>query len=576
MPNSYVRAAVAFAESALRNANGEHGQRIVKAARRFLRDLDNGGAAWYFDPGFAFDACAFFEQLPHVEGKWASPTIQLDPFQCFTLVQLFGFRMRKAVPGVTIRIRGKRRPFHPRRFTSLLFASARKNAKSTLAAGVSLYIEAREPEEGQQIYSAATTYKQAMPIFGAAKRMAEVCSDLRAYFGIATWSRSITRQETGTRFEPLHAKASTQDGLNPSACMIDEVHAHKTPDLINVLTSAAGARAAPFFGYFTTEGYIGEGPWSEIRMFADKVLDGIFVADHHLVIFFSVDPGDDDFDEAAWVKANPLMLTNPHLLEAIRKEAEEAKGMPSKLAEFRIKRLNRESNPPEAFIQLDKWDACDGKPVTPADFDGLDCFGGLDLSSNNDLASFRVVADHPTRGLITWGRRWVPSKAVKTRTERGTVPYLGWTTAGLIEEIPGETNDHRVIKAAVLEWANGPHGLVKLAVDPWNMGQMSGELIEEEVEVQEFIQGPKSYHPVMQEFERRYLAGAFAHGGDPVLKWCASNLVVRRDVNLNMAPDKKRAPEKIDDVVALFMALGALMSEEGDDLSDAFRSPVHG
>jgi phage terminase large subunit-like protein len=171
----------------------------------------------------------------------------------------------------------------------------------------------------------------------------------------------------------------------------------------------------------------------------------------------------------------------------------------------------------------------------------------------------------------------VPSKAVKVRTERGTVPYLGWTTAGIIEQIEGETIDLRPIKQAVLDWAQGPAGLVKLAVDPWNSRQIAGELIEEGVTVEEFIQGPKSYHPVMQEFERRYLRGEFAHGGDPVLKWCASNLIVRRDVNLNMAPDKKRAPEKIDDMVALLMGLGAMMSEGGaPDLSDAFRSPLHG
>ena len=417
-----------------------------------------------------------------------------------------------------------------------------------------------------------------MPIFNAAKRMGERCAPLRERYGLQVWAKQITRKVQGSSFKPLHAKASTQDGLNPSACLIDEVHAHKTPDLINVLTSAAGARAAPFFGYFTTEGYISAGPWGEIRMFADKVLDGIFEADHHLVIFFSVDPTDEDFEESAWVKANPLLLTNPHLLSAIRKEAEEARGMPSKLAEFRIKRLNRESNPPDTWVNLDRWNACDGNIVMLDDFAGLPTYAGLDLSSTTDLCSLRIVADHPDRGFITWGRRWVPSEAVRVRTERGTVPYLGWTTAGLIETIEGEVIDNRVIKQAVLDLdanlrACGAE-LVKLAGDPWNGRQVYGELIEDGITVEEFVQGPKSYHPVMQEFEKRYLGGNFAHGGDPVLKWCASNLVTRRDVNLNMAPDKKRAPEKIDDMVALLMAFGALLSDNASEM--AFGDPLHG
>lgn len=573
--NKYTRAALEYARDAATNSRGLFGQRIVKAARRFLRDYERSDADWYFDHAYAFDACAFIENLPHVEGKWATPVIKLEPFQCFALCQLFGFRRRDVTRNAYIKIMGQTVPYRARRFTSMLYCTARKSAKSTLAASVAIYILAKEQEDGQQIYSAANTFQQAMPIWGAAKKMIEKCPPLRDRVGLKPWAQQITMGGAGGFFKPLHAKASTQDGLNPSAVFFDEVHAAKSPDLIAVLTSAAGARKAPLFAYMTTEGYLSAGPWPEIRMFADKVLDGIFEADHHLVLFWSMDQKDDDFDEAAWIKANPLMLTNPHLLAAIRKEAEEARGMPSKLAEFRIKRLNRESNPPDAWINLDAWAQCDTDPVTEADFEGLDCYGGLDLANVTDIAAFRVVAQHPTRGLITMGRRWVPSAAIKNRTERGTVPYLGWVTAGFIEEIEGETIDQRPIKAAILDWRDRI-GLELLASDPWNSGQLVGELIEEGLECREFIQGPKSYHPVMQEFERIYLRGEFAHGNDPVLKWCASNLVARRDVNLNMAPDKKRAPEKIDDMVALLMALGAMMSANENDLSGMIRNPVHG
>lgn len=579
MHNRYVRSAIAYAREAVENEGGRHGRRIIKAARRFLSDLERTDADWYFDQSYAFDACAFVENLPHIEGMWASPNIKLEPFQCFALCQLFGFRQKTETRGAEITIMGKRVPYRPRRFTSMLYCTARKSAKSTLAASVAIYILAREQEAGQQLYSAANTFQQAMPIWGASKKMVEKCPPLRDCFGMKAWAQQITKTGVGA-FKPLHAKASTQDGLSPSAVFFDEVHAAKSPDLIAVLTSAAGARRAPLFAYFTTEGYISAGPWGEIRTFSDKILDGIFDADHMLVLFWSVDPEDDDFDESAWIKANPLMLTNPHLLTAIRKEAEEARGMPSKLAEFKIKRLNRESNPPQAWVNLDKWQQCDSEPVTLADFAGLACYGGLDLSSTMDLCCFRIVAQHPERGLITWGRRWVPEAAIQARTERGTVPYLGWQTAGLIETMPGEVIDNRQIKAAVIDTAQQLEAmgasLAKLAGDPWNGRQTYGELIEEGFDVVEFIQGARSYHPVMQEFERVYYSGQFAHGGDPVLKWCASNLIIRYDVNLNMAPDKKRAPEKIDDMVALLMAFGALLSENDGDLSAIFEDPIHG
>ena len=60
----------------------------------------------------------------------------------------------------------------------------------------------------------------------------------------------------------------------------------------------------------------------------------------------------------------------------------------------------------------------------------------------------------------------------------------------------------------------------------------------------------------MQEFERSYVSQNLVYPTDPVLTWRASNLIVRYDANLNMAPDKKKSPDKIDDMVALLMAIG--------------------
>lgn len=574
MNNEYVRSAIAYAQSAIEPDQKIHGQRIVKAARRFLADLDRTDTDFYFDADYAFDACAFIEQIPHAEGVWEHPCIRLEPFQCFALVQLFGFRKKQPIRNTRITIRGIDRQYHARRFTSFIYAIARKNAKSAIAAGIALYALCREPEPGQQIYSAANTFAQAMPVFGTSKTMAEKNKMMQEVFGLKIWSKQVTRKSTGGKFAPLHAKASSQDGLNPSVVIMDEIHAAKTPDLLNVLTSAAGARSSPLFAYLTTEGYTSDGPWSELRGFSDKILDRVFEADHFLTIFFSVDPEDDDYDEACWIKANPLMVANPKLLAAIRKEAEEARAMPSKLAEMRIKRLNRESNPPNAWIDLDKWRMCN-KGVTWEDFEGLAVYAGLDLSSTTDLCSFRIVARHPTKGVITKGRRWVPEVAVKKRTERGTAPYLSWTTSGLIETMPGEVIDNRIVREEVIA-EDRARQISMLCGDPWNGRQTLGELDEYGIGVQEFVQGPKTYHPVMQEFERLYLSGEFAHDGDPVLEWCASNLICRYDVNLNMAPDKRRAPDKIDDMVALLMALGAMIGAEGSDISESLGDPIHG
>src|SRR5690606_5541226 len=270
----YVQIAIDYAKAAVADKRRKkHGRWIRAAAQRFLDDLKRAkrkDCPFFFDAWDANDACDFIEKLPHVEGKWETPTIVMHPSHIFFVVQLFGFRKREP-----IRIDGWGDGlFYPRRFTSALFAVARKNAKSTLAAAIMLYCLCCEPEDGAQVISAATTYDQASIIFRVSKRMVEKTPELQEAFGLQPWAKAISRYETGATYKAVHAKASTQDGLNPSHTALDEIHAHKTPDLLNVLQSAAGARANPLWLFTTTEGYTNAGPWGEMRGFVFALLKG--------------------------------------------------------------------------------------------------------------------------------------------------------------------------------------------------------------------------------------------------------------------------------------------------------------
>lgn len=507
-----------------------------------------------FDEWHANDACDFIEKLPHVEGAWETPTIVLHPAHVLFVVNLFGFR----------------KPDGSRRFTTALFAISRKNAKSTLSAAVLLYCLCCEAEVGPQVITAATTGDQARIVFNIAHRMVEKTADLREAFTLEPFANAIARYEVGGTFKPINAKASTQDGLNPSHVALDEIHAHKTHDLLNVLQSAAGARANPLFLYTTTEGYENPGPWGELRHFARQVLQGVVEAEHFLVLYFAVDeevgkkgapgyrPADDDFDESKWIKANPLIDVNPHLLKAIRKEALEAKAMPGRHAEFKIKRLNRPSAAANGWIDVGRWRKCAGA-VDLEQLRGQPCTAGLDLASTRDLCSFRLV--WLIGGVYyTWGKRWVPRWSVAQRTERGAVPYAAWVASGHLTQTDGDVVDYAVVEKDIREAFAAFHPTA-IGYDRWNATDLCNRLIADELPMVEFIQGPKSYHPAMQALERAYIAGKFRHGGDPVLTWCASNIVARTDQNMNMAPDKKRSPEKIDDMSALLMAIGVGLGE---------------
>lgn len=564
----YVGIATRYARAALRDKKRKrYGLLIQQAAQRFLDDLVRAkqkNSPFIFDRWHACDPCDYIEKLPHVEGKWDTPEIVLHASHIFFVVQLFGFRKRDPV---YIEGWGSDGMFRPRRYTSALFAVARKNAKSTLSASILNYCHCCEPEPGAQVISAATTFPQAYIIFDIAKRQVQREPDLREAFGLEVWAKSISRYETGSSFKPIHAKASTQDGLNPSHVGLDEIHAHKSPDLLNVLTSAAGARGNPLWLYTTTEGYTNPGPWSEIRMFAKRLLAGVFghTADHFLVVFYAIDEenkslgikADYEFDETCWIKANPLMAVNPHLREAIRKEAVEAKQMPSKLAEFKIKRLNRTASTADGWIDLTKWSSCDGA----VDLDwlaGYPCWGGLDLAATTDIAAFRLIWE--VEGVLyTYGWRWAPESAVNYRTERGTVPYAAWVESGMLRQTEGNIIDYDVVEADIIALSER-FNIEAVGFDSWNATALVTRLMAADINMVEFIQQPRFYHPAMQALERAYISGKLAHGGDALLTWCASNLIARRDQNLNMAPDKKRSADKIDDMCALLMAVGVSMT----------------
>lgn len=558
----FVSLAIAYAEDAIEDKQHEHYSKWVRlAAQRFMRDLKRTQGKrppFHFSPLWANKACSFIEQLPHVEGVWDSPLIVLHPAHVFFVVQLFGFRSHDGT----------------RRFSSALFAVARKNAKSTIAGAILLCCFCMETEHGPQVISAATTGSQARIVFGIAHRMAQQCQDLREAFDLETFANSIARYEVGGLFKPINSKASTQDGLNPSHASFDEIHAHKTPDLLNVIRSAAGARRSPLFLYTTTEGYENLGPWGEIRNFAFQILQRVVDAEHFLALYYGLDDEDDDFDEARWIKANPLIEVNPILRSEIRKEAIEAKSMPGRLSEFRIKRLNRRSAAASAWVNLRRWRECSG-PVDLAKLKGLPCWGGLDLAATRDMVAWCLLfhdekADH----FYCVVRYWVPLEAVHSRTERRSVPYQGWVNQGLVTLSQGDTLDYDVIEAQVLADYEEFQPSV-IAFDPWNSTALTNNLTAEGVPMAAFIQGARSYNPAMKACEVAYIDRRLSHGGNPVLLWNMCNVVPVYDTNMNVKPDRKRAPDKIDGACALFMAFGVSQVADANANADGFfKEPV--
>lgn len=540
---NYCDIAYKWAQEAAKDAKGKRHNRWARlAARRFLDDLKRSrpsGTPFSFDPWHGNNVCYFMEQLPHIEGQWETPTIVLEPAQIFMLVAIFGFRNAEG----------------GRRFTDVYIEMARKGAKSTITGGVALYCLTCEEENGPQVIIGATTREQADKVFKPSKGMVDRTSALRDAFGLTAWANSISCDENGGFIQPINAKSSTQDGWNPHVGILDELHAHKERGLHDVIKSAFGSRKNPLMWRITTAGFNPDGVCYEQRTLVTKILDGVIEADHYFGIIFTLDEDDDPLDETKWIKANPMLGVTPSM-EGMRSYAKEAKASPGVMGEFKTKRLNVWTTAKGGWLNMELWKRL-GSSVDLDDLAAVPCFGGIDLAATSDLTAFVLVWLHNDR-LKMWGRYYLPEEATKPRAERGDLTYTRWAEQGHLVLTPGDVTDYTFVERDV-ERALSQFNVQEIGYDPWNATQTVNNLMEAGAPMIEVRQGAKSFHPAMQEFERRVKAGSIDHDGNPVLTWAASNIVARHDANMNMAPDKKNSMDKIDPIVAALMAVGRLV-----------------
>lgn len=558
---NYCQVAYDYARKASADAKGKTVCRWVRlAAKRFLDDLKRAklpDCPFEFDEWHGNDVCDFIEKLPHVEGQWDTPTITLEPPQVFMLVNIFGFRRRED---------GKRR------FSDVYIECARKAAKSTLTAGVALYCLFCEDELGPQIIIGATTGEQAKKVFSPARQMVLKTEALRDAFAAEGLARSIVCNDNGGFIQCINSKSSTQDGWNPHVGILDELHAHKERGLHDVIKSAFGARKNPLMWRITTAGYIVDGVCYEQRTLVTKILDGVVEADHYYGIIYTLDEDDEPLDEKNWIKANPMLGITPRV-EEMRAYAKEAAASPGTMGEFKTKRLNVWTSAKGGWLNMEAWKRL-GSSVDLELLSGVPCFGGIDLAATSDITAF-VLAWLVEDRLKLWGRYYLPEESIKPRTERGDLTYLRWAEQGHIVLTPGNVTDYSFIEHDVKR-AMDSFNVQHIGFDPWNASQLVNNLQEEGVPMIEMRQGAKTFHPPMQEFERRLRAGTIDHDGNPVLTWAASNIVARYGVNNEMAPDKKNSQDKIDPIVAALMALGVLLTQHEvvADLDDFLFNPV--
>lgn len=510
-----------------------------EACERHVRDLQAGEARGLrFDEPAAERAVQFFSFLKHSKGEWAGQPLHLELWQQFVVAMLFGWKRADGT----------------RRFRTSYLEVARKNGKSTLAAGIGLLLMVADGEPGAEVYTAATKRDQARITHSEATRMVKASPFLRRK--IKVFKDNLNIEGTASKFEPLGRDSDSMDGLNVHGAIVDEVHAHKTRDVWDVLETATGSRRQPLMFAITTAGFDRQSLCFQLHEFAEKVLDQVVEDDSFFGIIYALDAEDDWEDEACWQKANPNLGISKKW-DDMRRKAARAKEMPAAQNAFKRLELDVWTQAETKWVNLDHWKLC-GKMVDAAGLRGRTCYGGLDLSSTTDISAlilcFPPETEEDDYQLLC--RFWVPEDSMRERSRKDRVPYDVWVRQGYITATPGNVIDYDYILAQIEEDAQA-YDLRELAFDRWGATKIQSKLMElygEEFLVQ-FGQGFASMSAPMKELERLLLSHLLAHGNNPVLTWMADNLVSRQDPAGNIKPDKARSRERIDGMTGTIMAL---------------------
>jgi len=523
------------------------------ACQRQLNDLSREGTddfPYWFNEEEAAKPCAFIELLPHIEGEWAKKKLKLvlEPWQVFLVVCLFGWLKEDG----------------NRRFVKAYIEVAKKNGKSALASGLALYMLAADGEEGPQVYSGATTSQQAGITWRVSKAMVEKCPDLQRELGVYASAHSIYCTSNGGFYRALSREnGGNQDGVNTHFGLVDELHAHTSPDLVENLETSMAARAQAMLFQITTAGFNMVGVCFNTRSLCVKILNEVVDAEHYFAIIYTLDAEDDWTDPAVWPKSNPNwgVSIDPKKFAA---EASEAVASSAKEGYFVTKRLNVWRNAKAAWMNMKAWGACADPDLRMEDFAGEDCYVGLDLANSTDIAAMMFVV---VRGnhVYVFPRFYLPESEAETGEG---AHYAGWALDGCLTLTPGNVTDQNLIQDD-LRAAAGIVRIKTLAYDPWQAKKFAIEMQQEGMETMQYDNHVKTFSApmkaifamvkdVLTEPEKKKSTNyQLTHDGNPAMGWMMSNVVAHLDGKDNIYPRKEQAKNKIDGPVALIMAIGA-------------------
>ena len=513
----------------------------------------------HYDKAKADRAVRFVEMLPHTKGEWEGQPFWLLPWQERIIRDIFGIVKEDGM----------------RQFRTAYIEIAKKQGKSELAAAITLYLLYADNEPSAEVFSAAADRAQASIVYDVAKRMVEMTPALLKRSKIMAATKRIVNYRNAGYYQVVSADVANKHGYSISGLCFDEIHNQPNRQLWDVLTKGSGdARRQALHVAITTAGTDRNSICYELHCKAQDILTGRRIDPTFYPVVYSLPDDADWTSEENWRSVNPsLGYTVP--MERMREAFNQAQENPAEENVFRQLRLCQWVGSAVAWVPEHIYDKGD-IPVDEEALKGRECYAGLDLSSTSDITAFVMVFPPQVKGdkYIILPHFWLPRETLEYRVKRDRVPYDVWERQGLFHITEGNVVDYNFVRKTINELGTQYH-IMEIGVDRWNATQLITDLDGDGFTMVPIGMGFKDMSPGMKELYKLLLEGKVIHGGNPVLRWMAGNVVAEIDAAENIKPSKKKSTEKIDGIVALIMGIDRAIRHEKQEGS-VYDDPNHG
>jgi phage terminase large subunit-like protein len=510
-----------------------------------------------FDPTRVDLVLQVFNALRHTQGKWAGRPLLPDPWQiAYVLAPVFGW-VRKNDDGEYVRV-----------IRRLYVDIPRKNGKTTTAGGIATVLLAADNEQSAQVYAVASAKDQARFCFDPVKLMVQKSPTLSRL--TKCLQSRIVYKPTDSYFTVVSKVADLLHGANIHGAIVDELHVHKSPEVVETVETGTGSRTQPLVVIITTaDDGRSETIYARRRAYVEQLARGVLKDESLYGVVWAADEEDDPFAESTWRKANPGYGVSPSR-EYLQQAANEAQQSPADLAKFLRLHLGLRTKQDTRFLDLHYWDR-NASIVDEAALQGRDCYGGLDLATTSDLCALAWDFPDGKGGHDVIWRLWAPEGAYEPLYRRTAGAAAVWVREGRLTLTPGDVCDYDYIRSAI-NTDRERFNVVEIAFDPWNSTQLVNDLQADGLEMVQMRQGFASIAAPTRDLGRLLGEGTadrplYRHGGNPAVRWQVDNFAVEMDAAGNVKPSKKNSGDKIDAVVAGIMALSRALQRQPQRVS---------